>query len=499
MIYNQLYQWQKDLVKNNCDKHAYGLFLGCGLGKTPISLAFAEAHDCNRILIITINSKVTETISTSGSWEQWISNLDEPYIVSKKKVYTIGKRTAFIINYEALFSREKNRKAKVMLNESIVNFLDSCKGEKVAVIIDESHKMKDSSSMQTLAIYEIQRRLKVIARESFFYLLTGTPYTKGFIDLYTQLKFLGWDKTKTYFKDTFCELGHIRGLLGWQQPIVGYKNVDELINIVHRYAVTIDSDDVLNLPEQTFDYHTLPLSKHIEMFMKKTCSIKQLQDYMKARGMNTTTPYLSTNNPFYRDIGWDGKTGKWIAQTSAQMWLRARQLSIGFNGNADEYVWVDDSRLKELERLLEQNPDNYVIFYNYTPELYRLFDICKELEYNVDIYCGDIKALNNYEIYERQTEAERLTNKKNVIIANFASGSTGKNWQLYNQCIIFSLPLYKDWVQGLARIHRNGQTKPTVYHVFTQNNWLDKSMMKAIEEKQDYTEKMFEADLKEYV
>ena len=48
MIYNKLYDWQKQVINENKDKKSYGLFLDCGLGKTPISLAFAEENNCEK-------------------------------------------------------------------------------------------------------------------------------------------------------------------------------------------------------------------------------------------------------------------------------------------------------------------------------------------------------------------------------------------------------------------------------------------------------------------
>ena len=70
------------------------------------------------------------------------------------------------------------------------------------------------------------------------------------------------------------------------------------------------------------------------------------------------------------------------------------------------------------------------------------------------------------------------------------------NWQLYNQCIVFSLPLYKDWAQGLKRIHRIGQQNTVVYHIFIQQNWLDYSMSQALKTQTQYSQEMFEADSK---
>ena len=70
------------------------------------------------------------------------------------------------------------------------------------------------------------------------------------------------------------------------------------------------------------------------------------------------------------------------------------------------------------------------------------------------------------------------------------------NWQAYNSCIIFSIPLFKDYEQGIARIHRLGQTRVTIYHIFYQKNWLDEKMLKALETQTTYSNDMFESDLK---
>ena len=186
---------------------------------------------------------------------------------------------------------------------------------------------------------------------------------------------------------------------------------------------------------------------------------------------------------------------KWLAETTGTFWLRARQLSIGFQGNEEESKWFDKTRLNSFQQFIKNNPNNYVIFYNYTPELLALYDICESEGYNIDVYSGEVKSLVFYEKYQTQPEEQKLTNNKNIILANFASGSTGMNWQEYSNCIIFSLPLYKDYEQGLKRIHRLGQKQTTVYHLFYQDNWLDKSMLKSLKENIDYSLKMFESDL----
>ena len=497
MIYDSLYPWQKQIVDRFSARRNFGLFLKMGLGKTPLSLAFAEKNECKKIIIITINSKAIEDETQSGSWFYWLKRSKFDYELHNKwNDVPYGSTDALLVNYEGLYSRKRDRAKKIVLKQNIEEFIQSCYGHNCAIIVDESHKMKNLHSMQTQAINEIKRRLRMRCQNVYTYLLTGTPFTTGYIDLYSQLKMLGYPDTKTSFVNQFCELGHIPGLLGWQQPIVGYKNIDRLFDLIHQYAITIETKDVVQLPEQIFIEHPIRWSRDFTMFTQEFATGQEIAETFKFHKIRPSEKYLpkKQNNPFFRNIAYPDL--KWIAQTSGTFWLRARQLSIGFQGNAEESIWYDHRRLNELRTLLEEQPDNYLIFYNFTPELLEIYNICEQLGYNIDVYSGDIKSTIFYDIYANQSPAKQVTNKKNVLIANFASGSTGMNWQAYNSCIIFSIPLFKDYEQGIARIHRLGQTRVTIYHIFYQKNWLDEKMLKALETQTTYSNDMFESDLK---
>lgn len=509
-LYNKLYDWQKKIVDKYKDKESYGLFLDMGLGKTPISLAFAEANHCTKIIVITINAKSLESENIRGSWLNWASQMSLLYNFKNKWSATFDNNKAelMLINYESLFERGKHKTERVTLKYVLKQFIENCKGHNVAIIVDESHKMKDLQSQQTCAIMKLKKELQRIAKSVHTYLLTGTPFTTGYIDLYSQLKMLGSKMTKQTYIDRFCVRGNVPGLLGWQQPIVGYKNLDELYQHIHQFAITIKSEDVAQLPEQIFDYHALPASLEFNLLVNERVKGKDICEFIDKHKLKLdnnvaslykidkayTTHYDKyLPNPFYRNI--DFPNTDWLSETSGQFWMRARQLSIGFNGNANNSQWYNTDRLEQLKTFLQNNEDNYLLFYNYTPELLALYDICEELGYNIDVYCGEIKSLTFYERFAKLSESEKLISKKNIILANFASGSTGLNWQEYNKCIIFSCPVYKDYAQGLKRIHRLGQKQTTIYHVFYQENWLDKSMNEALASCTDYSNKMFEADL----
>lgn len=586
MLYNKLYDWQKEVVDFVSTKRLYGLWLDCGLGKTVQALALVERNNASKVLIVTPNAKACETIDTPGSWYKWAKELDGFTIINKqlKQVWpiaatpkgktgaaltpqqsadslnssvsasaggnaansitpankTIGRinmtvsassvppvqdnpfpfkqfrKEVWVVNYESLFDH-KCSGTRPQLKDSVLAFINSCRLNHVTLLLDESHYIKESNSKQALALSQIKRELMLYSESLHCYLLTGTPFTRGFIDVYNQLKFMGCQMTKTAFKDKFCVLGNVRGLLGWQQPIIGYKNVEELYKLMHNYAITLKSNDVIKLPDQIFTEKTLAPSRWFEILTRKTIKVSAMTALNNARkkvGLPSATdtdlqifltgknPMLTLNdknsavaNPWFRNI--DFPDTDYLCDTPGSLWLRARELSIGFQGNADKATWYDRTRLNTIKDFLNENPGNYVLFYNYVPEFVELFDICSELGYNIDVYNGEIKSLTNYERYDAQSPDLQAQNNKNIILSNFASGSTGMNWQSYSSCIISSLPTYKHWAQGLKRVHRTGSKETVNYYVFKSDNWLDRGMWDALMQGVEYSNDMFNKALNE--
>lgn len=519
-VYQFLFPYQKRIVDGYKDRQSFGLFTDMGTGKTPMSLALAECNRCDRIVIITLNAKVQERITDEGSWKWWADKYRYELEFYDKGSTVFGQNpSCFIINYEALFERGKRKTQKVTLRRSLELYAEACLGHNTALIIDESHKVKNLQSQQTIAIQKLQSLLYRKSRVLKTYLLTGTPFTTGYIDLYSQLKLLGCELTKGQFVDLYCIRGNVPGLLGWQQPIVGYKNVDGLFNLIHRYAITIKSEDVLDLPDQLYDFHRYEQTSEFKAYTFEKLRLFEIIDIAKAHGLDLSKTLINVSkigvdlmslealsmgatdkqmrklyrNPFYRNIAYPDYL--WTAETSGQMWLRARELSIGFNGNAQDCIWYDKTRLNMLKRFLEENEENYVLFYNYTPEMLEIYSICEELGYNIDVYCGEVKSLHFYQRFSQLDDAEKLVSRKNIILANFASGSTGMNWQQYHHCVIFSLPVFRDWAQGIKRVHRAGQKHTVIYHIFTQKNWLDKNMYESLTSATEYDANMFMSDI----
>jgi hypothetical protein len=509
MLYEKLFDWQKNIIDLYINKEAWGLYLDMGLGKTIVSLAFAEIHNCEKIIIISLNSKCEESADLEGSWKYWASQMEKNYNCYDKHYknkFNNDSEDLLLINYESTYkviNKELKNKKQHIIHPTLNNFINSCKNKKVSLIIDESHNIKNKKAVQTKIITKVQKILKLKSSKLYTYLLSGTPFTKNYIDTLKQLNLLGCNMTKGEFVRRFCEVDNKPGLLGWQQPITGYKNLNDFYDLLHKYAVTILSKDVISLPEQVYVYYNIPSSNSFKFlvneklkwpFIKKELVEKNINykndEFLNKHGENDNK---LVNNPFYRNLSFPDFT--WLADTPGTFWLRARQINIGFQGNSDNYKWFDYTRLNVLKRFIEQMDDNLVCFYNYDAELYTLYTLFEEAGYKIDVYCGDVKSTYFYDEYCKFTTSQKITQKKRVILSNFGSGAAGKNWQQYNKCIIFSIPLYGDWAQALKRTHRIGSKNTVIYYIFSSNNWLDKKMKQTLFENIEYNEQMFYENL----
>ena len=131
------------------------------------------------------------------------------------------------------------------------------------IICDESQRIKTHDAEQSKAMHKLgdQARYKLI--------LSGTPVQNNAIDLYSQYRFLD----PTIFGTNFYQFRNRYAIMGGfnRHQIVGYRDLDELIQKEHSIAYRVTKEEALDLPEQTF------LQRYITMSAKE----KGLYDRLK--------------------------------------------------------------------------------------------------------------------------------------------------------------------------------------------------------------------------
>jgi len=517
-LYNSLYDWQKPFIdtlvekfnieENPTDYSKFGFFLRMGIGKTKLMTAMGELHDSDCIIVTSILPKVLEE-NIKGSFGEelelagykvYYSHLLykpaplKPYKNGKPRIRKEGTEPYRAEQYYAEFMDDFMNKRKI----AYVNNYDSImtndgfgifhllaggnKGSKVNVqkkygliegyknitwVFDESHKIKSKDSQISMRIHSMLTSKHApgltVIRDNYFkenirhvYLGTGTPFTVGYVDLYQQLNILGhtWEYND-FFDEYFAKHFNI-----YAKAIKDYKNVDQLLDIVEQYAFFARTENY---------YPFLPERRTTILWAKRDVSY----DLMS---LDTKT------NIHYRVYD------NYICDTPSLFKLRLRQLASGFMGNADESKYYSTWKLDKLQEILEDSEDNYVIFYNYTPELFMLMSIAEDLGYVYDVYNGSIKDLSYF-------YSDKIKNKK-LILANIASGSTGLNLQAYKNAIFYSLPdVWSDFEQGVGRIERTGQESPFVdVYVLMAIDTVEGRIWDSLMKGKDYTDKMFERD-----
>ena len=208
------------------------------------------------------------------------------------------------------------------------------------IICDESQRIKTHDAEQSKAIHKLgdQARYKLI--------LSGTPVQNNAIDLYSQYRFLD----PTIFGTNFYQFRNRYAIMGGfnRHQIVGYRDLDQLIQKEHSIAYRVTKDEALDLPEQTF------LERRITMSAKE----KNIYNRIKRESFTEL----------------DGG-GQVTVTTVLTKLLRLQQFTGGFliADGQDKAELVSKGKLNALEEIIDDYvvdvDKKLVIFARFRPEI----------------------------------------------------------------------------------------------------------------------------------
>lgn len=390
------------------NKSAY--YYDMGLGKTFIGSEKLKELNANHNLIICQKSKIKD----------WYEHFKIYYTQYNTIIYSksrpIPDNSIVIINYDLVWRRPELLKL-----------------EDFTLMLDESSYIKNEKSNRSKFIIKM-KPTNVI-------LLSGTPCSGKYEELYSQCQLLGWKISKKAFWDTYIQTRNMK-VNGFKIPIViGYKNVDRLKAKLREYgAIFMKTEEVLTLPEQMDNIVKIESTKEYEKFKKN------------------------------RLVEIDGV--ELVGDTTLNNMLYQRQLAAMYNNN----------KYEALSDILQSTEDRILIFYNFTQELEVIKKICKKLDKPVSVVNGKTKDLKNYE------------NKDNsVTLLQYQAGAMGLNLQLSNKIIYFSLPLSSElFEQSKKRTHRMGQKRTCMYYYLITDGTIEEKIFDVLSMRRDFTNKLFE-------
>ena len=321
------------------------------------------------------------------------------------------------------------------------------------IVCDESQRIKNPSAAQSKALH------KLGDAAPFRMILSGTPVQNNAVDLYSQYRFLDpavYGANFYAFKNRYCIMGGYG-----QHQIVGYRNMDELVEKEHSVAYRVTKEECLDLPQQTF------INRYVQFTDAEQAIYEQLRK----------SSFLEL------------ETGENVtATTILTMYLRLMQLTGGFL-TADECTRPKQVNTAKLDALADIVDDyvvdagkKLVIFARFRAEIAAIENLLRLRKIQYGSIYGDVPMEERGKIVEDfQTNPDTK-----VFVAQIQTAGLGITLHAASTAVFYSYDYnYANYAQALARIHRIGQRLPVTYIHLVVDGSIDEKILAALENKED--------------
>lgn len=321
------------------------------------------------------------------------------------------------------------------------------------IVCDESQRIKNPSAAQSKALH------KLGDAAPFRMILSGTPVQNNAVDLYSQYRFLDpavYGANFYAFKNRYCIMGGYG-----QHQIVGYRNMDELVEKEHSVAYRVTKEECLDLPQQTF------INRYVQFTDAEQSIYEQLRK----------SSFLEL------------ETGENVtATTILTMYLRLMQLTGGFL-TADESTRPKQVNTAKLDALADIVDDyvvdagkKLVIFARFRAEIAAIENLLRLRKIQYGSIYGDVPMEERGKIVEDfQTNPDTK-----VFVAQIQTAGLGITLHAASTAVFYSYDYnYANYAQALARIHRIGQRLPVTYIHLVVDGSIDEKILAALENKED--------------
>ena len=413
-----MYDHQKQVLDKTRDFKNSGYFLDMGLGKTFVGSEKLKEINNKNNLIVCQKSKIDDWVNhMKNNYDYTVFDLTKKKSLDKFLNYDDKK--VGVINYELTFRRDELK--------NLDNF---------TLMLDESSQIKNEKAKRSKFILRLNSKNNI--------LLSGTPVSGKYEEIWSQAKLLGWNISKDTFEKNYLITKKFDYGIGYPiKRVVGYKNVERLKRKLRSHgACFMKTDEVMSLPEQINQIIDVDNTKEYRVFLKD------------------------------RIIEVEGE--ELVGNSSLSRMLYQRKLASEYNEN----------KLKAFTDLIESTNDKLIVFYNFNNELAKLKELCEKLDKPISVVNGYEKNLKAYE-----------EENNSVTLIQYQAGAMGLNLQKANKIIYYSLPLSSELMeQSKKRTHRIGQKKTCFYYYLITRNSIDEKIYDVLKKRRDYTNKLFEED-----
>lgn len=407
-----------------------------GLGKTKIAidllLYWLEHREIDTVLIVTKKTLV----------KNWVNEFSEhtnlrPKVLSNNKgdnFYVLNSTARVIVTNFETVSGEKSR-MKLFL-----------KTRKVAIIIDESTKIKNPESKLTQDFFELAPlfAIKVI--------MSGTPVANRPYDIWAQIYFLDLGENlgsdfKSFKRD--CDLSN--DLNEDEEKRKVFENsVASIFDKIKSFSVReTKNSGIISLPSKVYHDVLIPFErKQFEMY-------ERLREEMKLVLLKDGVQFIDESEDIIKRL-----------LRFVQITSNPKLIDDAYREVSAKEIYLD----KLIKKILDRG-EMAIIWSIYTGNIDYFHKKYKEF--------GAVKITGKMNISERNCSVELFKNKEaKLLFATPQSAKEGLTLTVANNAIFYDRGFnLDDYLQAQDRIHRISQKKDcNIYNLMVENSidvWVD--------------------------
>lgn len=426
---------------------ALGLFMDMGLGKTVCALTAVDhlmydSLEVNKVLVIAPKRVAEDTwITEATKWDS-LRHLRVSLVLGterQRKEALRAKADVYVINRE-------NVAWLVGYYQSGFPF--------DMVVIDELSSFKSHKAIRFRSLRMVRPLVKRVVG------LTGTPTSKGLLDLWSQVYLLDQGerlgKSMTKYQDQFFRPGRRNGHVVYDYTALAGSE-EAIFEKIADICVSMKAEDYIDMPQRIDRTIKVKLSDRVR---------KQYDDFEREQILS-----LPDEEGAISAVNAAALTGKLLQFANGAVYDEEKNFHV-----------VHDEKLEALEEVIEAaNGQPVLVFYAFRHDLARMHKWLKGYKPQELVDSASIKAWNEGNIP--------------VLLAHPASAGHGLNLQAGGHNIVWmgptwSLELYQ---QANARLCRQGQTHPVVItHILAEKTW-DEVVMESLSGKKNTQDALMQA------
>ena len=343
---------------------------------------------------------------------------------------------------------------------------------KVYMAVDESTTIKNMTAKRTKNIIKLGRKAEIRR------ILTGSPVTRSPLDVYAQFAFLnpkllGFSSYFS-FRARYAILINMTAGNRTFKTVKGYRNVEELTEIVGKHSYRVTKDECLDLPPKVYQYREVEL----------TPEQRRIYDDVSDKGIAVIESEIMSIDLMLTQI------------------LRLHQITCGHFVPDDpdaETVLIPNNRIRELMSVIEEAGDAKIIIWgSYISDIRAIIDQLTQ-DFGRESVVGYYGAVKQD---DRNTAIERFQKDPECrfFVGNPQTGSMGITLTAASVVIYYSNSYNLEHrLQSEDRAHRIGQEKSVLYVDLISPKTIDQKIVKALRDKKNIAQQVMGDEWKEWL